>query len=229
MQIRSYFLWPDINPIRKTDKTNYWETSVILTEKIESEINKLYPSFCSVLFPSGRSAIYSIFESLGARRNDYIAMSQYSSHCVIEAAGRLAMPTTDFNCKSKIALLYHQWGYSKQLKQLSAEGQPIIVEDSCDSLVVDERMLFSNNGIYEVFSLPKILGTTFGGVVICKNEKYTLQLKRIRSERNKEVSKVQYWLKNKALEDKAKKIYYEYWEGNEAVNGFLPVPALLQI
>lgn len=225
---QSYFLWPAITPIYQRNSKACWEEAAELTEKIEAQIAAFYSDYYPVLFPSGRSAIYSILEAMDARRNDYVAISPFSSHCVIEAIGRLAVPT-EFSDIAKSALVYHQWGYKKTIKNPLLKKECVIVEDSCDSLVQNKDELFPNQGVYEVFSLPKLLGTTFGGVVICKAKNDALQLKQIRSLRDREQSYLQYKLKNRALRDKTKKICYEYWEGCEAINGYLPLPAVRQI
>jgi len=205
---------------------NDWDENETAMKIVELKFQSIYPSFEVVLFPSCRAALYSILQYLNLRRNDYVTIPPYSSHCVIEVVGRLAMPTTDYSSKSAVNLIYNQWGITHKLRNCV---ETLVIEDSCDSLVSKEEGLFPNGGLFEVFSLPKILGTTFGGIVVCKTKEYADSLKKIRATRSIELSKVQYFLKNKALSNSLNSLYYEYWQGGEALNGFLPMVALCQI
>ena len=54
-----------------------------------------------------------------------------------------------------------------------------LIEDSADSLYLQNTELFKGNGKFEIWSLPKILGTFSGGVLLCKNIKDYHEIKNI--------------------------------------------------
>lgn len=224
--MRDYFLWPQNEKIPEGEHTNIWQDTEETLQIIEQSVQRsLYPSYKIVLFPSCRSAIYSICELMELKRSDFVGISEYSSHCVIDAIGRLAMPECVLSSKLQCILVNHQWGYRKQLSRVF-NGR--VIEDSCDSLITDERQLLKNNSNYEVFSLPKILGTSFGGVVVCRNHEFASRLKGIRDSRDINIGKIQYGLKNKYIRVRDHN-YLTYYSAVEAMNGFLPMPALAQI
>ena len=53
-----------------------------------------------------------------------------------------------------------------------------------DSLLVPGGKLFPGGGAFELWSLPKILGTTGGGVLWCRSVEVAIELRKLRDGRN---------------------------------------------
>ena len=47
-----------------------------------------------------------------------------------------------------------------------------IIEDSVDSIILHKNDLFTNKGDFEIVSLPKIIGSISGGIIITKNKSF---------------------------------------------------------
>lgn len=222
-----YTIWPE--PKRQDSfYSESWKEDSTLIKEIEYFLKELFGSrYEVVLFPSGRSAIYHIIKAENMGRRDMVCISEWSSHCVIEAIRRLAMPAVGYRMDEnpRMILVNHQWGFEKTLKE---EFQGILVEDSCDSLVMNEDGLFPNNGKYEIFSLPKILGTLFGGVLVCRDKGDAYKIRNLLEESDKEIAKWQYEMKIKYAETGGE-IWLQYYSGVEALNGVLPASALYEI
>ena len=111
-----YDIWPNAKLPEGKSLSDSVEN---LTETIEHICMDFLDCTCEmVLFPSARSAIYHIFLINGLKRNDSVCISEWSSHCVIEAIGRLAMPKVNLiDTTTKGILINHQWGYTKKLSR----------------------------------------------------------------------------------------------------------------
>jgi hypothetical protein len=144
-------------------------------------------SFCSdgiteiatrdVLFPSGRQAVLHAVEKLGGRREQKIALPEYSSHCLISTVAKKITPLPISAVLAQpsaidIILLYSQWGWERPLKQLDAVKQvftkaSIILDrvDSLSSSLVALPGYYVDQEVLQVFSLNKLLGVGGGGLV----------------------------------------------------------------
>ena len=85
--------------------------------------------------------------------------------------------------------------------------------------------MFVNNALYELFSLPKIIGSVSGGIVITKNLKY---YKFAKKEQHQNKSLGQYQSKLKFDEVNKKKSFHN-WTYHESTNTFLEYNSLLNI
>jgi putative PLP-dependent aminotransferase (TIGR04422 family) len=122
-----------------------------------------YPVICS----SGRLALYLALREEGLTRANEIKTFSYASHCVLDAISRVATPVNAENTKQNInSIIYHQYGFF-QKKQASDN---VIIEDSVDSLYKLGGEVLTGGGMYEIWSMPKILGSTSGGILWCKDE-----------------------------------------------------------
>lgn len=219
-----YDIWPNA----KLPSANcQWDSVQKLTEDVEHIcMNFLDNKYEAVLFPSARSAIYHIILTDGFKRNDSVCVSEWSSHCVIEAISRIAMPNINLiDSSTKGMLINHQWGYVKSFR---GGYHGIIIEDSCDSLIENKDSLFPNDGDFEIFSFPKIFGSLAGGVCICRNKKSAYLLKEARERDSRQLAEKQYHLKSRYVSTK-EQIWLEYFAGAEAINGWLTAQELIQI
>jgi putative PLP-dependent aminotransferase (TIGR04422 family) len=76
---------------------------------------------------------------------------------------------------ASLRVVYHQWGFVQEKKL-----PPNSIEDCVDTLCVPGAALFPGGGRFEVWSLPKILGTTSGGVLWCRDKKTADFIRKIR-------------------------------------------------
>ena len=109
-------------------------------------------------------------------------------------------------------MIHNQWGYLQKF-DTNCEN---IIEDSIDSLILNSKTLFQNNGKYEIFSLSKIFGLPFGAIVFCKNEELLLNLKQIR-DNQKRYSNMQIFLKYLSNFSKTAD---GYWQLGETYNAY---------
>lgn len=211
------FLWPTsrIDPMTLLSFRKY------RYEDIEDLFAAKYPHSYPVLFSSGRAAITAILRSLSLKRNDYVWIPPYTSHCVLNAISTIATPSPILDHKKvKAALIYHQWGFPFQTK-----AKLHIIEDSVDSLCTSKESLFPNDGAFEVFSLPKIFKSLSGGIALCQRESDAKELKNIRN--HAPLSKwLQFALRNSII---FRKTLSAYWGDVDSLNGNLPSIALSDI
>jgi putative PLP-dependent aminotransferase (TIGR04422 family) len=161
------YQWPtDIQTkIRAFNKVNTSKAEILAHyDKLEDILSCQF-RMQSLLFPSARSGIAAILEYEKLGRGDMIFVPPYSSHCLWDTIGRYACPTGIYAPEMKAALVVHKYGYVQQ--QISETS--LVIEDSVDSLIIDSSAVMPLSGTYEVFSLPKIIGSWCGGVVITSN------------------------------------------------------------
>lgn len=174
-----------------------------------------------IVFPSARSCIGSILEFENLSRNDEVFVNKWVSNCVFNSVGFYTNPTINF-INPKIVLANNNWGLVQKIK-LSPKKKGIIVDDSCDSLITDNKNLYPNNSKYEIFSLPKLIGSVAGGIVISKNRKF-YRFCKSRQKKNKKLGITQSYLKfretkkNYDYDFRYKEVTNSYLEYNAAKN-----------
>ena len=183
-------------------KDYQWPSSFILPKqkyyikyekKIDSKlINDLekffqkYYGFKVILFPSARAGIASILRFLKIDRSKEVFVNKWVSHCIFNTVGRYTNISTSFKTP-EVAIAVHKWGF----KQIIPEKKNIkIIEDSVDSIIVNKNDLFVNKGEFEIVSLPKIIGSVSGGIVITKNSNFYAYAKK-EQMKNKELGQYQ--------------------------------------
>lgn len=126
----------------------------------------MYPSGHPVLCSSGRSALTLALIESEVSRNDFIGVFPYASHCVLDAVSRIATPLSGPTATTAaLRIIYHQWGFVQETNL-----PPNTIEDCVDTLCLPGATLFPGGGRFEIWSLPKILGTSSGGVLWCRDE-----------------------------------------------------------
>ena len=151
-------IWPKYR-IRIRSKFSFYFPEI---NQIEEKLHKMFPSGSPVICSSGRAAINIALHYLNQKRNDVIGINSYTSHCVLDAISRIATPVK-WNAKNneiKTRLIYHQWGYvQKEIINIDT------IDDCVDSLCEIGTELFPTSKNFEIWSLPKILGTSSGAVL----------------------------------------------------------------
>ena len=165
------FLWPQSRPGRALVHA----IRFVSIKKVEKRLARMFPGGIPVLFSSGRAALtYSLLIN-GLSRGDKVGTFPFASHCVLDAVSRVATPVALDNLVSH-KVVFQQWGFS-QHHGLSAND----VEDCADSLLMPGGELFQGGGGFEIWSLPKILGTTGGGILWCRSSDAAAALQRLRN------------------------------------------------
>ena len=172
-------------------------------DNTEKELHKMFPSGYPVLCSSGRVALYIAINESNLDRSKKINLYPYASHCVLNTIGRLTNPNP-YMSENQIDIIYHQWGVT-----FNCNYKPLI-EDSVDSLYERNTPLFQGGAKFEIWSLPKILGTTSGGILWCKKEKDAIL---IRSKINNKKGIIFSWILR--LLSYKFSLFYSLWEGTE--------------
>ena len=152
---------------------NDMKRNIGLYHKIEDFFSELF-RVDVLLMPSGRASISLLTKHFHINRSQTVFAPKWTSHCVWDMITRFANPTIECNDKSDFIIAVHKWG---NIEKLSKEYTAQIIEDSVDSIFIDRSTFFPNNGEFEIISLPKIIGSYTGGLVLIKNKKNVDQLR----------------------------------------------------
>lgn len=135
-------------------------------QKVEAFFTGLF-GHPTLLVPSGRAAISLALRAHGVNRSQLLIAPRWSSHCVWDTVSHYANPSAAFDSSADVALVVHKWGHQHGLP---AGFTGVVIEDSVDSLIAGPGGLFPSGGSFEVISLPKVLGTFSGGLLVCRSE-----------------------------------------------------------
>ena len=178
------------------------------------------------LFPSGRAAIAIILRFLKINRSNEVFTEKWSSHCLFNTIGAYTNINTTLN-NPDIVICIHKWG---KIKKVKIKKKFKIVEDSVDSLIVNKKALFPNKGEFEIFSLPKIIGSISGGLVVSKNKKF---IKFCKQEQKTNKKLANYQAKERFNNFSKKKnfntwLYYETWNTYTEYNSLINIERCLK-
>ena len=212
----SFFIRSNQNYNIKNEK----KIDLKLINELENYFQKYY-SFKIILFPSARASIGSILRFLKIDRSKEVFVNKWVSYCIFNTLGKYTNISTNFK-NPDVAIAVHKWGY----KQIIPKQKNIkIIEDSVDSIIMSRNDLFENEGDFEIISLPKIIGSVSGGIVITKDINFYEYAKK-EQIKNKELG--QYQSRRKFEEINKKKTFHTYFH-HESTNTFLEYNALLNI
>lgn len=211
-------IWPS-SSITKISFANFNTNSADIEKVLFDKFGKAHPIVCS----SARSCLNLLLDYLGCSRNSLVKVPAYASHCILESISRTATPVhyASNECVD-LSLVYHQWGIPQNF---APQNSSAIIEDSCDSVYerIDSLMLLKSN--YEIWSLPKILGCSSGGVIWCKFKEDAATIKEYRDHRTV-ASTLQWALR---MLGRKSRLAMRYWSGVESLSGKLPSVALNEI
>jgi putative PLP-dependent aminotransferase (TIGR04422 family) len=218
LQAPPSFLWPK----SKVKFERCLFGSKTSADDVEATLLRLYPDAIPVLFSSARAGLSAILQHLHMVRSDIVWCPPYSSHCVLEAIARYATPSTTDVSKAKVALIYHQWGF---VHRHELPPGVVVIEDAVDTLFLPGANIFACNGRFALWSLPKVIASSWGGVVFCQSSNDAKILRAIRAERS-------YWQGFQAMlrmvSDRSI-MAGRYWHGSESMSGGLPEFAVRQV
>jgi putative PLP-dependent aminotransferase (TIGR04422 family) len=207
-----FFLWPESKSPVASDLFG----SEISSDTIESLLRDEYPGTDAVLFSSARAGMTAALIQLGLKRPDLVWTPRFSSHCVLEAIAHVATPSPSAAEINSAALIYHQWGF---VGQPEFPKDTVLIEDAVDNLLSPGHSPFAAGGQFLLWSLPKVLGTSGGGVVFCRDGRDAEALRRIRKGRPASI--IQAYLRLRSKNNLRASLY---WNGAEAMQGELVAP-----
>ncbi len=160
--MQSHFLWPK-SSVRRALWYIYKMKPVVVIEKL---LRDMFPSGYPVLCSSGRAALNLALFHKGSNRGLFVGVFPYASHCVLDSISRIATPLCGpSSLEANLRVVYHQWSFVQE-NNLSSNS----IEDFVDTLCLPGSDLFPGGGEFEIWSLPKILGTSSGGVLWCRDK-----------------------------------------------------------
>lgn len=219
----SNYQWPQCF-IKKVNFINYSNTK---TNKIKNEIEEFFSKKLfskAILFPSARSCIGAIIEFNKIGRGNEVYVNKWVSNCLFNTIGYYSNPTINLN-DPDLFIFNNLWGVKQKIfKKAKLNKKVKLIDDSCDSILLKKSSTFPNNSDYEIFSLPKIIGSISGGIVISRNKKF-INFCIKRQKKNKKLSILQSKLKFSELN---KKSIFDY-RYNEPINSYLEKNALVDI
>lgn len=126
---------------------------------------------------AARQALVDALRLSGLRRPSRVAVPEWSSHCLLSAVGRIAMPlpvkdALTHSIPMDSLVIYEQWGWENRHEILSGLATRCpsvrsVIIDRVDSAALEalgRKDAFSGE-VYEVFSLYKALGLLGGGLL----------------------------------------------------------------
>jgi putative PLP-dependent aminotransferase (TIGR04422 family) len=145
--------------------------------RLETIIHSKFAGGYPVVLTSARTGLYLLLSSFYEKPD--ILLFPYASQCVVKA-GVLAEKIVVTPLKSEgREIIYNQWG----LFQKTDPETLVFLEDSADSFYPEGGIVCKNNSRFEVWSLPKSLGVSFGAIVWCKQSSDAKRLRELRDEK----------------------------------------------
>lgn len=177
----AYSIFPKNNPAYYKYKLNKIDPSLHKINKIETFFQKKYKSKFAILFPSGRSAINQILIFNGINRSKIVNVPLWTSSCLLHALTAITNVTVK-NVKADSLIIVHKWGITSKIKKSNSLKNRLVIEDFADCFPRKSYRPFENNSNYEMISLPKLIGSFCGGIILTNNKNFysyakTLQIK----------------------------------------------------
>jgi hypothetical protein len=144
----------------------------ILKSSVLDDFTKYFNSNVTIT-PDGRTAISVLLKSLGLRSNDEVFITttfetQYVSSCVTSAIFNICKPSREFNDKTKVIFVIHEFGIPhpniESLYYLAKYKNIILIEDCAHTITLRP------NSDYQIYSLSKIYPISCGGLIVGNNE-----------------------------------------------------------
>ncbi len=168
-------LWPLAQKFKfKISKSRFSATKV---KYIESFFAKKYKSKYCVLTPSARSGIILALKYKNYSRSKVFKIPKWSSHCLYESIGSITNITVNGN-NNDGSLIVHHLGQSFKTKNKNI----FFIDDSSDSLPKNKFKACSNSNLAEVISLPKIIGSYCGGIILTNNSDLFSYAKKLQKQ-----------------------------------------------
>ena len=216
------YQWPSFlnKPKIKFNFSLKEKNGIKLIKQIESFFEKEY-GYKTILFPSARSGIASILRFYKLDRSNEVFINKWVSHCIFNTVGRYTNISTSF-VRPDLVIAVHKWGIEQKIKN---KKKLKIIEDSVDSIILNKKNMFINDSEFEFISLPKIIGSISGGLVITKHSPY-INFAKKEQNKNKKLGIYQSQMK---FDDINKKRSFNTWLFYESINTYTEYNSLLDI
>jgi putative PLP-dependent aminotransferase (TIGR04422 family) len=169
--------WPKPKKFKFDKKQKKFSLKAV--NKVENFFSKNYNYKYASLAPSARASINLILKFTKFDRSKVVNVPKWSSHCLFETIGAMSNITIN-DPEANCILIVHKWGKTSFYKKKKLKQ--ILIEDSADSLPGDNFKAFENNSDYEIISLPKIIGTFSGGIILSNNKIFYEYCKKKQNE-----------------------------------------------
>lgn len=183
--MHNLFQWPEPvackfkknNPVYYNFK-NYInkEASKSKTIKIEKFFSTEYKSKYALLCPSLRASINIILKYKNYNRSNTVNVPLWTSACLLHSLTGITNVSVKSNISDSI-IVVHKWGHTFKLEK--NPKKKLIIDCSNDSMPGKNYKPFENNSNYEVISLPKIIGSYCGGIILTNDKKFYKYYKKI--------------------------------------------------
>ena len=147
-------------------------------QKIESYFESLW-KMETVLVPSGRAGISLVYKYLNLSRGSISFAPRWSSQCLWNTISTYSDPTCHLSKKCDVIISVHKWGHIYGFNDKSYKHK-LIIEDSVDSIILNSESLFPNDGLVEIISLPKIISSISGGLLVSRDHNLITFIKQTR-------------------------------------------------
>lgn len=142
-------------------------------KKIEEFFKRKYQVKFAILLPSGRAGINNVLKYFNFNRSKVVNVPMWSSSCLLHSLTSMTNVTVKNN-NADCNIIVHKWGYTYNLKK----KKKLIIDDSADCFPGNEYKPFENSSVCEILSLPKLIGSYCGGVVLTNRENIYKFLKK---------------------------------------------------
>ena len=187
--------------IKPKKRIKFWGNSDV--DRTETHLQNLFTNGYPVLLPSARTGLYLIFKLF--LPSESVRVFPYASQCIVNAAFASGKSICTPKRNEDRDVFHRQWGYH----DLEDNFSHYFIEDSADSFYPIGATVCRNGTRFEVWSLPKIIGSSNGGIVWCKNKTDAILLRNFINK-----MKPQNYIKESflyLLKSKSKRIY-RAWE-----------------
>lgn len=187
-----------------------------LVNKIETRLAEIL-GFEVILTPSARSAISQGVAEIGLDKSKTTYLPRWSSNCLVSAvSANSGLTNCGTGCEATI--INHMWGWTHTTKSKAK----ILIDDACDSLY-SENFLFTKSATFGVVSLPKIVGSFSGGLLILNPDTETsLRNLRKNQHHNTKLGEWQSIQKQRDVLGSRDAGDFSSWQEHEPKNTFLP-------
>ena len=173
---------------------------------LEGRFEKSFVGGFPVVVGSARVGIMLILKLF--HLSQLISIFPFASQCIVKAAVLAGKSVHTPLPNESREIIYNQWG----LHQNHGIHPSIFLEDSADSLYPIGGRVCKANSRFEVWSFPKILGTSFGGVVWCRTKSDAQRLRKVRNSLPQQNFIYQTLL---SMTKSTSKTGYQIWENYE--------------
>lgn len=173
---------------------------------IENFFKKKYNSKYCIVISSARIGIILALKFKKFNRSKVFKIPKWSPHCLSNSIGYLTNITTTGK-EFDGGLLVHHLGISHRTQKKKL----FFIDDSSDSLPTLNFKACYSSSFLEVISLPKIIGSYAGGLILTNNYKFYLYVKSLQSK-SQELSFIQSQKKYNCLILKKNNYDWQYSE-----------------